>query len=222
MQNATIHPPTTGMTELKPAATAAVLVRPDCQTPVSRIVIALMRRGHERDDEHLHDGVQPLLRRLVALRGAVGDGGGAVAGFVRVDAARDAVAHRDEHAEAERRVRRERLAHDQREDTAGIRPALIRMTIRPPTRYRPTLSGDSFSAARPIDLMPPMITSHVSTAMAMPDTIRGIPSTRVSTSAMELGCVNGVVVSAATAATSANSQARNGRAQAVAQVVHRP
>ena len=37
--------------------------------------------------------------------------------------------------------------------------------MRPPTRYRPTLSGDSLSAARPIDLIPPMITSHVSTAI---------------------------------------------------------
>ena len=73
------------------------------------------------------------------------------------------------------------------------------------------MSGDSFSAARPIDLMPPMITSQVSTAMTMPD---GEPSgcrTRVSsTSAIEFGCVNGVVVSAATAATNANSQASDG------------
>ena len=38
------------------------------------------------------------------------------------------------------------------------------MTNSPPARYEPTLSGVSFSAARPIDLMPPMITSHVSTA----------------------------------------------------------
>jgi hypothetical protein len=42
VQKATIHPPTTGMTELKPAATAAVLVSPPCQTPVKRIVIAEM------------------------------------------------------------------------------------------------------------------------------------------------------------------------------------
>ena len=30
------------MAELKPAATAAVLVRPDCHAPVRRIVIALI------------------------------------------------------------------------------------------------------------------------------------------------------------------------------------
>ncbi len=53
------------------------------------------------------------------------------------------------------------------------------MTIRPPARYRPTLSGDSFSAARPIDLMPPMITSQVSTAMTMPETSRGMPNDAV-------------------------------------------
>ncbi len=72
------------------------------------------------------------------------------------------------------------------------------------------MSGDSFSAALPIDLMPPMMTSHVSTAMTMPETSRGMPSTVSSTSAIELGCVNGVVVSAATAATNAKSHARNG------------
>ena len=58
--------------------------------------------------------------------------------------------------------------------------------------------------------MPPMITSHVSTAMTMPETILGMPTTVLSTSAIEFGCVNGVVVSAATAATSANGQASTG------------
>ncbi len=82
--------------------------------------------------------------------------------------------------------------------------------MSPPTRYRPTLSGDSFSAALPIDLMPPMMTSHVSTAMAMPETSAGCRAPSSSTSAIELGCVNGVVVSAATAATNAKSHARNG------------
>ena len=62
----------------------------------------------------------------------------------------------------------------------------------------------------PIDLMPPMMTSHVSTAMAMPETSFGMPTTVFSASAIEFGCVNGVVVSAATAATSAKSHARNG------------
>ncbi len=84
------------------------------------------------------------------------------------------------------------------------------MTIRPPARYNPTFSGDSLSAARPIDPMPPMITSHVRTAMTIPATRRGIPNTLSSTSAIEFGCVNGVVVSAATAATSANSHASAG------------
>jgi hypothetical protein len=72
------------------------------------------------------------------------------------------------------------------------------------------LSGDSFSAARPIDEMPPMITSHVSTAIAIPDASLGKPNTVSSTSAIEFGCVNGVVVNAAIAATNANSHARTG------------
>jgi D-alanyl-D-alanine carboxypeptidase len=46
------------------------------------------------------------------------------------------------------------------------------------------------------------------TAMTMPATSRGMPTADSSTSAMELGWVNGVVVSAATAATSAKVQAR--------------
>ena len=52
-----------------------------------------------------------------------------------------------------------------------------------------------------------MITSQVSTAIVIPDTILGMPTTVFSTSAMEFGCVNGVVVNAATAATSAKVQA---------------
>jgi len=43
-----------------------------------------------------------LLRRIGALRRAVGHGRGAVAGFVRINAARDAVPHRHEHPEAKR------------------------------------------------------------------------------------------------------------------------
>ena len=70
--------------------------------------------------------------------------------------------------------------------------------------------GDSFSAARPIDLIPPMITSQVSTAIAMPDASLGMPTTESSTSAIEFGWVNGVVVNAAIAATNAKSQARTG------------
>ena len=72
------------------------------------------------------------------------------------------------------------------------------------------MSGDSFSATRPIDLMPPMMTSHVSTAIATPEASRGMPTTLFSTSAIELGCVKGVVVSAATAATNAKIQASAG------------
>ena len=66
------------------------------------------------------------------------------------------------------RAHRERLAEDEREHP-GRCEAKDTITNRPPDRYRPTLSGVSFSAARPIDLMPPMTTSHVSTATAMPD-----------------------------------------------------
>src|SRR6476646_4204645 len=73
------------------------------------------RRRDERDDERFHDRLQALLSRLRGPRGAVGDGRGAVAGFVRVDAAGDAVAHREEHPEAHRRARGERLVHDHRQ-----------------------------------------------------------------------------------------------------------
>ncbi|MNC95423.1 hypothetical protein D3C83_125420 [compost metagenome] len=78
------------------------------------------------------------------------------------------------------------------------------------------MSGDSFSTARPIDLMPPMITAHVSTANASPvkNAVRlTVPNTGSVMSplgntcpiaiAIEFGCVNGVVVNAATPATSA-------------------
>ena len=56
----------------------------------------------------------------------------------------------------------------------------------------------------------------------MPETSFGMPTTVFSASAIEFGCVNGVVVSAATAATSANSPREARRPQSVAQVVHRP
>ena len=72
------------------------------------------------------------------------------------------------------------------------------------------MSGDRLSATLPIDLMPPMMTSHVSTAMATPAAMRGMPKTEFNTSAIEFGCVNGVVVSAATAATNAKVHARSG------------
>ena len=41
-QNATTHPPATGTAWLKASATAAVEVRPERQTPVTRIVSALI------------------------------------------------------------------------------------------------------------------------------------------------------------------------------------
>ncbi len=73
------------------------------------------------------------------------------------------------------------------------------------------MSGASFSAARPIDLMPPMITSHVSTRdRDAGDDARNAAATVFTTSAIEFGCVNGVVVSAATPATSAYIHARTG------------
>ena len=84
------------------------------------------------------------------------------------------------------------------------------ITMRPPARYKITLSGASRSAVRPIDVTPPMMTSQVSTAMAIPDPHVGMANWLSSTIAIELGCVNGVVVSAATAATSAYVQARAG------------
>ncbi len=63
------------------------------------------------------------------------------------------------------------------ESTAGIFVTLARITIKPPARYSPTFSGDSFSAALAIALIPPMITSQVITAMTMPETIFGMPTT---------------------------------------------
>ena len=51
--------------------------------------------------------------------------------------------------------------------------------------------------------MPPMITSHVSTAISRPEAHVGTPNCVFHTSAMELVWVNGVVVSAATPAMSA-------------------
>ena len=87
--------------------------------------------------------------------------------------------------------------------TSGMWEAKDKMTKIPPARYRPTLRGVSFSAARPIDLMPPMMTSHVSTATVTPVPHFGTPSVVSITSAIEFVCVNGVVVSAATPATSA-------------------
>ena len=84
------------------------------------------------------------------------------------------------------------------------------MTVTPPTRYRPTLSGDSFSAARPIDLMPRMMTAHTSTAMTRPASQVGTPNTLSNTMAIEFGWVKGVVVSAPMPAMSANALASPG------------
>ena len=89
------------------------------------------------------------------------------------------------------------------DSTCGTRSANEMITVTPPRMYSATLSGASFSAARPIDLMPPMMTAHVSTAMMIPATHVRIPNAVLSATAIEFGCVNGVVVSAATPATSA-------------------
>ena len=121
---------------MKADATAAVLVSPDCHTPVSRIVMRADRRRDERDDEHFDDRVEALLHRLRALRGAVGDGGGAVARLVRVDASRDAVAHGDQDAEVlrPRPTEIENARSKIRLTTEGMRDTFIAITISPPTR----------------------------------------------------------------------------------------
>jgi hypothetical protein len=77
------------------------------------------------------------------------------------------------------------------------------MTMRPPTKYNPTLAGERRSATRPIDFRPPMMTSHVRIAMMRPESQVGIANSDAHTTAIELGCVKGVVVRAATPATSA-------------------
>ena len=65
------------------------------------------------------------------------------------------------------------------------------------------MAGASFSAARPIDFTPPMMTSQVSTATTTPVARVGTPNWLFITTAIELGCVKGVVVRAATPATRA-------------------
>ncbi len=75
-----------------------------------------------------------------------------------------------------------------------MREAKLTITNSPPARYKPTLSGVSRSAALPMDWMPPMITSHVSTAISTPEAQVGTPNCVFQTSAIELVCVNGVVV----------------------------
>ncbi len=55
-----------------------------------------------------------------------------------------------------------------------------------------------------------MITSHVSTAMASPAAQVGTLNWLLRTTAIELGCVNGVVSSAARPATAANTAASLG------------
>jgi hypothetical protein len=94
--------------------------------------------------------------------------------------------------------------------TAGSSCAKVTITMSPPPRYSPTFSGVSFSAARPIARMPPMTTSQASTASTTPESHRGTPACVCQTSAIELVCVNGVVVSAASPATSAYTQASSG------------
>ncbi len=68
------------------------------------------------------------------------------------------------------------------------------------------MAGASFSATRPIDFTPPMMTSQVRAATTTPVT-RGFTRNWLSiTLAIELGCVKGVVVSAAIPARSAYTQ----------------
>ena len=103
-------------------------------------------------------------------------------------------------------ARREKASRKTRAIVSGRRSAWRTMTSRPPARYRTTLAGASFSAARPIDFTPPMITSHVSTATRTPVTRVGTRNWLSRTTAIELGCVKGVVVRAAIPATSAYAQ----------------
>ncbi len=58
--------------------------------------------------------------------------------------------------------------------------------------------------------MPPMMTAQVRTATVTPTIHVGVPKTVFTASAMEFGCVNGVVVSAATPATNAKIHASAG------------
>ena len=86
----------------------------------------------------------------------------------------------------------------------------ITITMSPPTRYSPTFSGDSFSATRPIDLMPRMMTAQTRTAIADAGDPGRHAEHAVEHQAIELGWVKGVVVSAPTPATSANVLASAG------------
>jgi hypothetical protein len=89
------------------------------------------------------------------------------------------------------------------DNTRGNRSANAAITIDPPTRYSATFKGASASAARPIHWMPPRITAATTTASAMPTSQVGVPNTALTASAIEFGCVNGVVVSTATPPTRA-------------------
>ena len=96
-----------------------MLVRPERQTPLTRMVSALMVEVTKETMNTSITAFSPCWTGSRLLRGAVGHGGGAVAGLVRVDAAGEAVAHGDHHADARRAAGhgadRERLAHDQGE-----------------------------------------------------------------------------------------------------------
>jgi hypothetical protein len=61
-----------------------------------------------------------------------------------------------------------------------------------------------------MERIPPMITSQASTAITAPETQVDRANSLFQTTAMEFGCVNGVVVSAATPATSPYVQPRAG------------
>ena len=161
-------------------------------------------RGHERDDEHLHHRVQALVERLPAARRPVGDRGGSVAGFVRVHAAGEAVSHRDQHGDgsAGRRPQRERLADHQRQHVGQAgREAdqhdRAAAEIEADLDRREPLGRASDGADAADDHQP---RQHGDDHAGDPG---GTPAFVCHTRAIELVWVNGVVVSAATPATSA-------------------
>jgi len=91
----------------------------------------------------------------------------------------------------------------------------------PADQVEPDLQRRQLLRARPIDFTPPMITSHVSTAIASPAQSLGTPNWLLITSAIEFGWVNGVVVSAATPRDESVDPRERRRTETVAQVVHR-
>ena len=141
------------MAALKAAGTAAGPSVPVFQTPVTRTDEGADRGGDKGNDEHLHHRVEPLLLGVRALGRAVGHGGGAVA---RLRWRRCRGPGRSESpAKSRRRLPCRPLPAGRtlRETPARAFPAAgpraCPITISPPARYSPTLSGESFSAAPP-------------------------------------------------------------------------